>query len=112
MDAICPQKGVGHTLDRIGGSPYSMASGIGEWLHDGRGHSCPAGHCRHRSGDPPSSGPKGLVAIWTLAGEVRYFERRWSAGQNDIAEFQDVWKLPEDEVLHGTILKSHLQEGI
>ena len=40
----------------------SVASGIGEWLHDGRGHSYPAGH-RHRRGTGPShSGTKNIVA--------------------------------------------------
>ena len=73
MDAFCPQKGVEHALDHIGDSLDSVASGIGEWLHDGWGHSYPAGHCRHRVGGPPYSGTKGIVAIWTLAGEGELF---------------------------------------
>ena len=69
MDAFCPQKGVEHALDPIGDSLDSVASGIGEWLHDGRGHSYPAGDRHRRGTDPGDSGKKNLVAIWTLAGE-------------------------------------------
>ena len=37
--------------------------GIGEWLHNGRGHSYPAGH-RHRRGSGPTySGTKNIVAV-------------------------------------------------
>ena len=41
----------------------SVASGIGEWLHDGRGHSYPAGHRHRRGTDPGDSGTKNIVAI-------------------------------------------------
>ena len=73
MDEFCPQKGVEHALDPMYDSFNFVASGIGEWLHDGRGHSYPAGH-RHCCGtDPGHSGKKNLVAIWTLAGEGEVF---------------------------------------
>ena len=38
-----------------------MASGIGEWLHDGGICSCPAGHRCHRGSDPAYSGAKSAV---------------------------------------------------
>ena len=37
--------------------------GIGEWLHDGRGHSYPASHRHRRGTDPGDSGTKNIVAI-------------------------------------------------
>ena len=53
----------------------SVAVGICQWLHDGWGHSYPAGH-RHRcSTDPGHSRAKTIVAIWTLAGEGEVFEK-------------------------------------
>ena len=56
MDNFC------HSLDFV-------AAGIGQWLHDWRICSRPAGH-RHRRGAGPSySGTKTLVAFLTLAGE-------------------------------------------
>ena len=48
-------------------------AGIGEWLHDGRGHSYPAGHRHRRRTGPSHSGTKNIVAIWTLAGEGEVF---------------------------------------
>ena len=60
-------------MDHIGDSLSFVASGIGEWLHDGWGHSCPAGHRRHRVSGPTYSGTKNIVAIWTLAGEGEVF---------------------------------------
>jgi len=60
-------------LDHIGDSLNSMASGIAQWLHDGRGHSCLAGHRHHRVSGPTYSGTKNIVAIWTLAGEGEVF---------------------------------------
>jgi hypothetical protein len=51
----------------------SVASGIGEWLHDGRGHSYPAGHRHRRGTGPGDSGTKTILAIWTLAGEGEVF---------------------------------------
>ena len=65
MDAFCRQKGVEHALDPMCDSLNFVASGIGEWLHDGRGHSYPAGHCRHRVSGPTYSGTKNIVAIQT-----------------------------------------------
>ena len=73
MDAFCRQKGVEHALDHMCDSLNFVASGIGEWLHDGRGHSYPAGHRHRRGTDPGHSGKKNLVAIWTLAGEDEVF---------------------------------------
>ena len=66
---ICRQKGVEHALDHICDSFNSVASGIAHWLHDGWGHSYPAGHRHHRLSGPTYSGTKVMVAIWTLAGE-------------------------------------------
>jgi len=73
MDEICHQKGVEHALDNIGDSFNSVASGIAHWLHDGWGHSYPAGHRRHRVSGPTYSGKKNIVAIWTFAGEGEAF---------------------------------------
>ena len=50
-----------------------VASGVGEWLHDGWSYSCPAGHRHHRVSDPTYSGTKRIVAIWTVAGEGEVF---------------------------------------
>jgi hypothetical protein len=69
MDEVCHQKGVEHALDHIGDSLSFVASGIAHWLHDGWGHSYPAGHRRHRVSGATYSGTKNIVAIWTLAGE-------------------------------------------
>jgi hypothetical protein len=73
MDEICHQKGVEHALDNIGDSLSFVASGIAHWLHDGWGHSYPAGHRRHRVSGATYSGTKNIVAIWTLAGEGEVF---------------------------------------
>jgi len=62
-------------LDHMCDSLNFVASGIGEWLHNGRGYSCPAGH-RHRRGTGPTySGTKNIVTIWTLAGEGELFRK-------------------------------------
>jgi len=76
MDAFCRQKGVEHALDHIGDSPNFVASGIAHWLHDGWGHSYPAGHRHRRGTDPGHSGTKTMVAIWTLAGEGEVFGKK------------------------------------
>jgi len=60
-------------LDHIGYSLNFVASGIAHWLHDGWGHSCPAGHCNHRVSGPTYSGTKNFVVIWTIAGEGEVF---------------------------------------
>jgi len=70
---FCHQKGVEHALDNIGNSFNFVASGIAHWLHDGWGHSYPAGHRRHRVSGPTYSGKKNIVAIWTFAGEGEVF---------------------------------------
>ena len=73
MDELCPQKGVEHALDHMCDSLNSVASGIAHWLHDGWGHSYPAGHRHCRGTDPGHSGTKTIVAICTLAGEGEVF---------------------------------------
>jgi hypothetical protein len=60
-------------LDNIGDSFNFVASGIAYGLHDGWGHSYPAGHRRHRVSGPTYSGTKNIIAIWTLAGEGEVF---------------------------------------
>ena len=80
MDEFCRQKGVEHALDRIGDSLNFVASGIAHWLHDGWGHSYPAGHRHHRVSGPTYSGTKNIVAIWTLAGDGEVFGKGWSTG--------------------------------
>ena len=60
-------------MDHIGDSLNFVASGIVHWLHDGWGHSYPAGHRRYRISGPTYSGTKGIVAIWTLAREGEVF---------------------------------------
>ena len=72
---ILRQKGVEHALDHMCDSLDSVASGIGEWLHNGRGHSYPAGHRHCRGTDPGDSGTESIVAIWTLAGEGEVFKK-------------------------------------
>ena len=67
------RKGVEHALDPICDSLNFVASGIGEWLHDGWDHSYPVGRCNHRVSGPTYSGTKNIVAIWTLAGEGEVF---------------------------------------
>ena len=64
---------MGHALDHICDSFNFVGDGIVDRLHDGRRHSCPAGHCHHRAGDPGYSRTKTSVTIWTLAGEVEVF---------------------------------------
>ena len=73
MDEFCRQKGVEHALDHMCDSLNSVAVGISHWLHDGWGHSCPAGHRHHRVSGPTYSGTKNIVTIWTLAGEGEAF---------------------------------------
>ena len=58
-----------NALDHFCDSPDFVASGVGERLHDGRSHSCPAGHRHHRLSGPAYSGTKIIVAMRTLAGE-------------------------------------------
>ncbi len=69
MDEFCRQIGVEHALDRLRDSLDSVAFGIGEWLHDGRGHSYPAGHRHRRGTGPGDSGAETFVEVWTIAGE-------------------------------------------
>ena len=76
MVEFCPQKGVEHALDHMCDSFNFVASGVGEWLHVGRGHSYPAGHRHRRGTSPGDSGTKNIVAIWTLAGEGEVFTNR------------------------------------
>ena len=51
----------------------SVAVWDSQWLHDGWGHSYPAGHRHRRRTDPSDSGTKNTIAIWTLAGEGEVF---------------------------------------
>ena len=60
-------------MDHMCHSLNFVASGIAHWLHDGWGHSYPAGHRRHRVSGPTYSGTKNIVAIWTFAGEGKVF---------------------------------------
>jgi len=69
-DAFYRQKGADHAVDHCCYSLNFVAAGIGQWLHDWRIRSHPAGHRHHRGTDPSYSGAKTIVAIWTLAGEV------------------------------------------
>ena len=73
MDEFCRQKGVEHALDHICHFLNFVVVGFSEWLHDGWSHSYPAGHCHHRLSDSTYSGTKGIVAIWTVAGEGEVF---------------------------------------
>ena len=62
-------------MDDMCHSPNFVAAGIGQWLHDWRICSRPAGH-RHRCGaDPGYSGTKMIGRIWTLAGKGGVFEK-------------------------------------
>jgi hypothetical protein len=90
-DEFCPRKGVERALDHIDDSFDSVACGIAHWLHDGWGHSYPAGHCRHRVGNPGYSGTKEVVAIWTLAGEAEVFGRGRSEGPERFCQGSLCW---------------------
>jgi hypothetical protein len=70
MDEICPQKGVEYALDHLRDFANFVVVGISRWLFRWGTHSSPAGRCHHRRGDPGYSGPKVIVAIWTLPEEV------------------------------------------
>ena len=50
------QKGVEHALDNMCASLNSVVAGISKWLHDGWGHSYPAGRCHHRRAGQSHSG--------------------------------------------------------
>ena len=60
---ILRQKGVEHALDHMCNSFNFVASGIGEWLHNGWSHSYPSGHRHRRGTDPGDSGTKNILAI-------------------------------------------------
>ncbi len=60
-------------MDHICDPRNSVAFGINQRLHDGRGHSYPAGHRHRRNIDPSNSGSKTIVALWTLFGGGRVF---------------------------------------
>jgi hypothetical protein len=51
----------------------SVDVGTGDRLYNGLFYSYPAGRCHHRRGDASYSGTKGIVAIWTIAGEGEAF---------------------------------------
>ena len=63
MDEFCRQKGVENALDYMCDSLGFVDVGIYWWLYWWWTHSYPAGHCRHRRGNPTYSGTKGIVAI-------------------------------------------------
>ena len=71
-------------MDHMCDSFNFVASGIGEWLHDGRDHSCPAGHRRRRGTGPGDSGTKNIVAIGTLTGEGEVFGKEVVSRSRDI----------------------------
>jgi len=73
--SLSSEKGVEDALDHLCDSLNSVASGIGQWLHNGWGHSYIAGYCHHRGGGSPYSGTKTILAIWTLTGEGEIFGR-------------------------------------
>ena len=68
-------------MDHICHSRNPVAFGIGQRLHDGRGHSHPPGYRRRGGAGSSDSGAKMMVRIRTLGGEGKAFERGWSAGQ-------------------------------
>src|SRR4030066_1042396 len=80
MDEFCRQKGVEHALDHICDSLNFVAVGISRWLCGWWTHSYPAGRCHHRRGDPSYSRTKGIVAIWTVAGEGEEFGKGEGGG--------------------------------
>ena len=52
-------------MDHIGYSLNLVASWIAHWLHDGWGHSYPAGHRHHHISGPTYSGTKNIAAVDT-----------------------------------------------
>jgi hypothetical protein len=110
MGAFCPQKGVEHALDYMCHSFNFVASGIGEWLYDGWGHSYPAGRCHRRGTDPGHPGTKTIVANWTLAGEDEVF------GEEVVNRYRKIFPnlliSSVEKVSQSTISQSNLQGGI
>ena len=74
-----PQNGVNVALDHMYDSHYFVVVGIGQWPHDGRSHSYPAGYRHRRGAGPGHSRTKTIVAIWTLPGEGEVFGKVWES---------------------------------
>ena len=55
------QKGGSYVVDNCCGTGHFMAVGISWWLYGWWTHSCRAGHCHHRRGDPSYSRTKGIA---------------------------------------------------
>jgi hypothetical protein len=60
-------------------SHYFVVVGIGQWPHDGRSRSYPAGYRHRRGAGPGHSRTKTIVAIWTLPGEGEVFGKVWES---------------------------------
>ena len=58
-----PQNGGNVALDHMYDSHYFVVVGIGQWPHDGRSHSYPAGYRHRRGAGPGHSRTKTIVAI-------------------------------------------------
>ena len=74
-DTFCRRKGTEHAVDHICHSRNFVAAGIGQRLHDGRGHSPPPGHRRRGGAGSIYSGAKMMVRIRTPGGEGKVFEK-------------------------------------
>lgn len=74
-----PQNGVDVALDHMYDSHYFVVVGIGQWPHDGRSHSYPAGYRHRRGAGPGHSRTKTIVAIWTLPEEGEVFGKVWES---------------------------------
>ena len=75
LDAICRQKGAKHAVDHMCDPLNFVAAGIGQRLHDGRGHSPPPGHRRRGGAGSIYSGAKMMVRIRTPGEEGKVFEK-------------------------------------
>ncbi len=65
----------------------SVASGIGQRVHDWRVYSYPPGRCHRCSTDPGHPGTENIVANWNLAGEGKVLEE--GGGQQAQKEFAE-----------------------
>jgi hypothetical protein len=69
-------------------SPDSVVFGLAQRQHDGWGHSYSAGYCYRYGAGPGHPGPKTIVAISTLAGDVAVFGN--DAG-SELEKFPDIY---------------------
>ena len=77
-------------MDHICDPINFVASGINQRLYDGWGYPYPAGRRHRRDTGPSFSGSKTIVAVWTLFGGGKVFEKE-ALGRSgkDLSESDD-----------------------